>query len=326
MSSLASKLIVITGGTKGGLGYEAAKLLLTTTSHRIILTLRDENKAKKALSGLEQASSGAMHRVSTVLLDLLSTESVIRAADEIKLKSNRSIDALILNAAIVPVGSSGHDAYRVNHLSQMMLTHLLLPSLMTKQSTSSEEGEKEEEANIVVVSSALHSSLAPLVPSPSYFRDRAPDSIDPKATSLRLYSLTKLYNLWFTYKLHRILQERQSRNTGAVRGVRVNALSPGFIPNTNLSASQGFLAHTFMTYVMPLAPFATRKEDGAKSLVDLALWSISTQEAKSGLYFTKGQVKESSPLSRDEALQDELWAISCKALEISDKEEDFGSG
>lgn len=104
------------------------------------------------------------------------------------------------------------------------------------------------------------------------------------------------------------------------RGVKVTAFSPGFVPNTNLSANQGFLAQAFMTYIMPLAPFAVRKEDAGKALADLAV----SNEVQSGLYYTKGQVKETSPVSRDEAKQDELWSISCQELEISEGEGGFG--
>ena len=336
-SSLASKLIVITGGTKGGLGYEAARLILSNTNHHVLLTLRDDKKAEQALSGLQQStpSAGCMARVSTVIMDFLSLESVRCGALEIRAR-HQNIDALILNAAVAPAYASdkksldGHDScYQVNHLGHMLLTHLLLPSLTAlKPATSSsthplDEKESHEDATIVVVSSALHASLSPLVPSPTYFRDRAIDSdpIDPNVTGLRLYALTKLYNLWFAYKLHRVLQER--RVGGEVRRrVRVNGISPGFVPNTNLSSGQGFLAHAFMTYLMPLAPFATRKEDGARALVDLALNQYPG--SASGLYYTKGQVKESSPLSRDEAMQDDLWTVSCKAIGISDQSQDFG--
>ena len=98
-------------------------------------------------------------------------------------------------------------------------------------------------------------------------------------------------------------------------------MSPGFVPDTNLSSGQGFLARTFMKYVMPFAPFATRKVDAAKALVDLAL----NQEVGTGNYVTKGQVKESSSFSRDKGMQDQLWKISCETLEISEIEKDFGS-
>lgn len=66
--SISARRILVTGASKGGLGWEAARQLLQQ-GHELVLTLRDERKAKEAVDAL--AASGApRERVHTVLMDL----------------------------------------------------------------------------------------------------------------------------------------------------------------------------------------------------------------------------------------------------------------
>lgn len=66
--SVSARRILVTGASKGGLGWEAARQLLQQ-GHELVLTLRDERKAKEAVDAL--AASGApRERVHTVLMDL----------------------------------------------------------------------------------------------------------------------------------------------------------------------------------------------------------------------------------------------------------------
>ena len=92
-TSTFSKLILITGGTKGGLGYEVARQILAQ-GHRVILSFRDASKAKFAVDSLiREGASG--ERVGWVQLDLMNLKSVCEAGLEIGQK-HASIDVLMV--------------------------------------------------------------------------------------------------------------------------------------------------------------------------------------------------------------------------------------
>ena len=102
------------------------------------------------------------------------------------------------------------------------------------------------------------------------------------------YSLSKLANLLFTYELSRRLDGS---------GVTVNALHPGVIATKLLRAGFGSVGG------------GTVKE-GADRIMFLS--TSSSVEGVSGKYFVSDVERTSSPDSRDEKLQKELWTLSEK--------------
>jgi NAD(P)-dependent dehydrogenase (short-subunit alcohol dehydrogenase family) len=155
------------------------------------------------------------------------------------------IFTLQLNAGVQPSTSSlqfsedgWETTYQANHLSHFLLTHLLLPSLLTSKARGG--------ARVVVVASELHTELGlgGIEPSPGHFHAltserKAVTSSHSEAqkflkgkeealTPLQIYSLTKLYNLWFTYKLSAMCKEMGLPIT-------VDAVTPGFVPSSNLA-------------------------------------------------------------------------------------------
>ena len=100
MQTPFSKLVLITGGTRGGLGFEAARQLLSS-GHRVILTLRDEAKAKAAIAALVAEQPSAAGRVQWVVMDLMSLASVRSASQELSQK-HATLDVLMVGSAAVP--------------------------------------------------------------------------------------------------------------------------------------------------------------------------------------------------------------------------------
>ncbi|GAX85805.1 hypothetical protein CEUSTIGMA_g13220.t1 [Chlamydomonas eustigma] len=351
-----------------------------TQGHRIVLTFRDEFKARDAVDSLlqELTTSGhsqaeALKRVSWVKMDLLSFASVKAASAELR-RNYEDIDTVLLNAGIQPSTSSfqfsedgWETTYQANHLSHFLLTHLLIPSLLSSKACGG--------ARIVVVSSELHTELGlgSIEPPPNYFHSltagRAPDTTisyyskdqaPPEETTvalspIQIYSLTKLYNLWFTFKLSAMCRE-------AGLPITVDAVTPGFVPTSNL-AKAGLSMDERQKWDMTMAshPYATPLSVGAQRVADVvagpgaflprqALCSqsglsdsvemASEEEAGkphnygansilggaddkedvvfgTGRYFSNGKPLSSSAASRDLRKQDALWDLSMEATGLS---------
>lgn len=128
---LSNKTILITGGT-GGLGYECARVCLKRGAH-VLVTGRDENKAKDALTTLRSFASSP-DKVTFFAVDFESFPSVRTLVKEIKSRV-QSLDILICNAGVMapPERILSKENYElqftVNYLSHFILTLLLLPLL-----------------------------------------------------------------------------------------------------------------------------------------------------------------------------------------------------
>ncbi len=203
---LSDKLILITGANSG-IGFEAAKILLSKGAH-VVMACRSPEKGNKALSELKAAFPQA--QVELMQLDLASLDSVKAFADEFK-KQYSKLDILINNAGVMapPFGKTADGfemQFGTNHLGHFALTGYLLPLL-----------EKAEAGRIVVVSSIVHRmgriNFANLNAEKRYFRWAA-------------YSQSKLANLIFAKELQRRLERQGSR-------VKAVAVHPGY-SSTNL--------------------------------------------------------------------------------------------
>lgn len=101
-NKLAGKVMVITGVTSG-IGLETARALAATGA-RLILTVRDLEKAKTTLHDLWQSD-----RVSLIKMDNSSLASIRVAAAEILVRSNNQVNILVNNAGIMGVPQPSTD-------------------------------------------------------------------------------------------------------------------------------------------------------------------------------------------------------------------------
>ncbi|KAI1800177.1 NAD(P)-binding protein [Daldinia bambusicola] len=211
MTTIA-KTIVATGATSG-LGFELVKQLLAQTQpYKFILGARDTKTAQAAFDGLKYDNS--KHSLTIFPLELSNLKTVKTFSQQAldKLGQDR-IDYLLLNAAIGknaeqpgPFGSKWSEPYIVNHLSQHYLVHLLRAKLEASQS------------RIVVVSSGA----VRRVEDPKHLED---DLKGGSKTALSVYAATKFVQLLGAHWWRRQLKGKCT----------VVAVSPGLIPDTNLS-------------------------------------------------------------------------------------------
>ena len=264
------KTIVLTGATSG-IGKEVA-LQLLRSGHRVIANARDMIKADKVASELRKTSGN--DNLVFFTGDFADPRSVNEFADHIKADYS-SIDVLINNAGTWEMKfnetKNGIETnFQVNHLSPMLLTLQLLPLL-----------ERSQNGRIVNTSSGAHRrNIIDL--DDIEWRRKPYDGI---AT----YSQSKLFNLLFSLKLTRLLD-----NTN----ITVNTVHPGYV-RTSLFDKMGQRDWNGI-------PDAAH---GARSALYAAL--SPELEGVSGKYiYLEIEDPGVSRLAKDEKLTEKLWSVS----------------
>ncbi|EME48984.1 hypothetical protein DOTSEDRAFT_162941 [Dothistroma septosporum NZE10] len=255
--SLAGKVILLTGGNTG-LGKETVKQLAKHDPQEIFLAARTPSKAEAAISEIQQAVPNG--KVSFIQMDLTSFESIKRAAESFKSRSNR-LDILINNAGImaVPYSKTSEDyeiQFGTNHMGHAFLTKLLLPTLLK---TAEQPG---SDVRVINVSSEGHN----MAPGIIYDQDR----LEKYSTWVR-YGQSKLANI-----LHaRELQRRYP-------SITATSLHPGVIL-TDLYLSQKETNALMRTFLSLLTPLLMDVPAGAKN----QLWAAtaSKEEVRKSAYF-----------------------------------------
>ncbi len=276
LSDLTGRVCVVTGATRGigratavGLGRLGATLVLVC------------RKVEDGAAVADEASGAGAPPAHIVLADLALQASIRAAGAEIVSRYPR-LHVLVNNAGVIlrsrQTTVDGFEMqFAVNHLAYFLLTNLLLDSL--------KEGAP---SRIVNVSSGAHQGGR--IDFDALQSERHYDPI-------RVYSMTKLANLHFTYQLARRLEGT---------GVTVNALHPGVV-STRLLASYldlpligGAIAHAF----------GANPKEGAETSIYLAA-SPEVSNITGG-YFVSRQPSRSSPASHDEATSRRLWKASAE--------------
>jgi NAD(P)-dependent dehydrogenase (short-subunit alcohol dehydrogenase family) len=116
---MTGKTVVVTGGNSG-IGYETAAAL-GAAGARVLVTARDADRGRAALSSLTQRLDGS-GQLQLVVFDLADLSSVRRGAAEI-LELAPHLDVLINNAGLVLSERretvDGFEAtFAINHLGQ----------------------------------------------------------------------------------------------------------------------------------------------------------------------------------------------------------------
>jgi retinol dehydrogenase-12 len=271
---MEGKVALITGGTSG-IG-KAAATALAGMGAEVVVTGRNEERGKAAVGEIRHESGS--EKVSLMLADL-AVQAEVRGLAQAFEEQHDRLDVLVNNAGVIlsrrtetPDGIE--TTLAVNHLAPFLLTNLLLDVL--KESAPS---------RVITVSSEA--------------RRRAEIDFDDLQSerhyrAFRVYGMTKLANILFTYELAERL-----RGTGVV----ANCVHPGAV-NTNFGKNNRNLGTLLFR---AFKPFMRTPEQGADTIVYLA----SSPEAgrMSGEYLTDRE--ETSPAQpRDEATQKKLWEVS----------------
>lgn len=270
---------LVTGATSG-IGYETA-LGLARRGARVALVGRDPGKAQACAARIRAAVPGAA--VDPHVADLSAQAEIRRLAATLRAAYPR-LDVLVNNAGAIfdrrLVTVDGIErTWALDHLGYVLLTLELLDTL---KATAAAGGRPR----IVNVASAAH------VRGHIAF-----DDIEGARSyaAIRAYAQAKLGNVLFTYALARRLRDS---------GITVNALHPGVV-NTGFARNTGGALGTAWSL---MRPFLIRPESGAQTSLHVA--SAQDLDGVTGLYFARSRPKTSSSESRDETVQERVWALS----------------
>lgn len=151
LPDLTGRVYLVTGGN-AGIGYQTV-FHLAKHNAKVYLGSRNATKGNQAIDEIKAKIPNA--NVQLLLMDLMSMQSVIAAANELLTKEDK-LHGLINNAGIMAVPfemtKDGYESqFQTNYLSHFVLTHRLLP-LLRKTAVSSKRGE----IRVINVSSTGH--------------------------------------------------------------------------------------------------------------------------------------------------------------------------
>jgi NAD(P)-dependent dehydrogenase (short-subunit alcohol dehydrogenase family) len=275
--SLEGRTCLVTGASSG-IGEETA-LALARLGARVVLVCRSRERGERSRAAIAQRSGN--DAVDLVLGDLASLAEVRQLAAEL-LATCPAIQVLVNNAAVVNLRRTTtvdglESTFAVNHLAHFLLTNLLLDRIR-----------ESAPARIVNVASNGH-KLGKL--------DFDDLQSERDYRCMRVYGVSKLANVLFSYELARRLQGT---------GVTANCLHPGAVA-TRLSHNNGAIA---VIVTALLKPFFLSPARGAATSIHLA--AADEVEGVSGKYFVRRREVPSSPASYDEAVARRLWEESCR--------------
>jgi NAD(P)-dependent dehydrogenase (short-subunit alcohol dehydrogenase family) len=269
------KTVLITGAS-AGVGLQNA-IGLAKLGAEVIMVGRDEGRTAQAAALVKSQTGNPA--ISYLLADLSSQKDVRKLAREFKDKYKK-LDVLLNNAGAIfltrKVSVDGYEmSLALNHLNYFLLTDLLLDLVKAGPA-----------GRIVSVASRAH------------YRGHVNfDDLQSQHgyNGMRVYSMSKLMNVLFTYELARRLQGTN---------VTANCLHPGFVAS-NFAGNNGW----WVRFGMAFMSGRISVEEGAKCSIYLA--SSPDVQGMSGKYFNY-DMKEtrSSEESYDEAEAKRLWDMS----------------
>ena len=278
--AMTGKTVIVTGANSG-IGYEAARMLAVKGA-TVIMAVRTLQKGFDAAEKLCAESPDV--QVEVMKLDLADLSSVRKFAADFKAKYN-ALDLLINNAGVMalPKRHETKDGFEMqfgtNHLGHFALTGLLLDVLKATPG-----------ARVVSVSSGAH----------TFGRvDFDNLNAEKKYSKWRVYGLSKLANLLFTYELQRRL---------AAAGVDAiaTAAHPGYTA-TNLQQHSGIFS--VLNHIM-----AQDQKMGALPTVYAATADVNGGDyiGPDGFNEMRGHPKKvtSNKRSHDDAVAKRLWDVS----------------
>jgi NAD(P)-dependent dehydrogenase (short-subunit alcohol dehydrogenase family) len=271
--------LAITGPTSG-IGA-VAFTQLTPHFDEIYLVARNQSKAKKLIESLPLLDQ---KKVTFIQCDLTDMKSVVAAAKSIQAKTS-TLDVLINNAGGIfqnkEITKDGFEmGLAANHLGHFLLTHHLMPLLLTSP-----------KSKVINVSSEAHRAARVDFDDLNYSKK--------KFSSFISYSNVKLFNILFTKSLAEKFGEK---------GLNAYALHPGVV-KTNFGKETSGIFGFFWKLA---APFMITAEEGARTTVFLAKTKIDT--LKNGYYFKKSKPVKPSSDANSKKMRDRLWQESERML------------
>jgi NAD(P)-dependent dehydrogenase (short-subunit alcohol dehydrogenase family) len=272
-ADMRGKVCLVTGSSSGLGQATASRLAQLHTT--VILGCRDKQRGEAAQALIRAANATAT--VDLLLMDLSVQQSIHTAVAEFEKRYDR-LDVLINNAAVflqrrMLTADGLETMFATNHLGPYLLTNLLLERLKSSPS-----------------------SRILMITAPSTTRVDFDDLQGEKQfNAFHAFGASKACNLLFTYQLAQRL---------ANTSVTVNAIHPGLVRSRLMRE-----APAPIRWVTSL--LSSKPEQAAETVVYYA--SSPQVQGMTGLFFKGKQAIDSSPYTKDPAVQQHLWEVS-KAL------------
>jgi len=309
----ANRTALVTGANSG-LGLETSAQLAEQGYGRVIITARNEHKAKTARDQL--AARTGKDVFETLTLDNGELATVEAAATTLSERGG-AIDVLILNAGMAPTKDLTKTTHGIEATvaSTLVGHHLLTMRLL-------EKGLLSDTARIVIAGSeAARGDVPTFKPldvngfaAENFGGDleaaiqaqinmEAPANYKPSST----YATAKMFVAWWAAELADKLPE----------GMTVNAVSPGSTPDTNAGRNAPLFMRKVMMPFFKLVPGMSHSIDvGAGRYIE----AVGYGPEISGKFFASKPKKMTGPLVDiqmehfdNPAAQQALWSVTSKA-------------
>ncbi|KAI3985661.1 hypothetical protein MKX01_033944 [Papaver californicum] len=252
-------------------------------------TGRNARNLSEAVKEIKQRQSDAY--LKTFQVDLASFESILKFKSSLQQwlvdsDMHPSIQLLVNNAGILATSR-----ITTNYIAAFSVTNLLLPLLKNSRVPS----------RVVNVTSFTHRCVSDIDICKKGLAGN--DSMTSKRyLCAQVYEYTKLSLLMFSYQLH-----RQCFLAGHSHQVSVIAADPGVV-ETNLMREVPSHLSFLAIHILKFLGLLQSPDNGVEAKIDASLAPPDV----SGEYFFggKGRVTESSSLSYDTKLAEQLWTTS----------------
>lgn len=276
---LKEKTVLITGATNG-IGLALAKIIAGGGAN-VLITGRNESKVQRVRDEIIQFSSN--QSVSSFVVDQRKLSDIEQLVDN--LSGHTSIDILVNNAGVCPgsrqLNEQGlEQAFVVNYLSHVLLTHLLIDKL-----AAADQGRVVQVSSLAFGNGQLDFSN---LQGERYF------------DGWQAYSNSKLFILLFnTLLAHQLVNS----------SVTSNAVCPGIV-DTGLLADNPLFTPERLASLKP----AMQEPDKACELI-LYLMLEPSIKGLSGEFFSRGYGGfQPLPINLDKQMARELWSYSREML------------
>ncbi|KAF1967233.1 NAD(P)-binding protein [Bimuria novae-zelandiae CBS 107.79] len=302
------KIVLVTGVSPESIGSSTALSIASQSPSLLILASRTPSKLDAVTKSIKDAYPGV--NVQTVALDLMSQDSVRKAAAEIAQLTPR-IDIIINNAALMTLKrqltAEGIEAqFGANHIGHFLLTNLLMPQLLAAAKSNAPG------ATRVVNLTSLGHRLSPVrfhdynfegkeIPQEEQYPPLPPmfPSGDGVYNGFVSYGQAKTANILYSVELNRLLKEK---------GIVSYAVHPGSIW-TSLGRE---LDADGEAAIRATSPFWKNHDQGASTTLVAAL-DPALNEPK-GILLHNCQIFDAAPYATDEELAKRLWTLSEKLV------------
>ncbi|KAF2689156.1 NAD(P)-binding protein [Lentithecium fluviatile CBS 122367] len=301
---IRGRSVLITGVSPEGIGSTTALSIASQSPTLLILASRTPSKVETVAKSIKDAYPTT--NVKTVLLDLMSQDSVRKAAAEVAKLTDR-LDIIINNAAIMTpryqLTAEGIEAqFGANHIGHFLLTNLLIPQLLAAAKESTQGSTR------VVNLTSLGHRLSPVRFHDYNFEGK---DIPPEEEHIPLkgafakgdgayngyvaYGQAKSANVLFSVELNKLLN---------AKGIVSYAVHPGSIW-TGLSRD---LDPDGEEAIRNTSSFWKNLDQGAATTLVAAL--DPTLNEPKGIILHDCQVVEAAPHATKPEFAEKLWALS----------------